>query len=73
MNKTSCVTSVTMQFAEKSLVTCLICTKTVKKMYTLKSDINTYSSLENNIQEMAKSQKQTHTYAEAAMLNCNKK
>ena len=41
----------------ESLVTCLICTKTVKNMCTLEFDINTYSSLENNIQEMAKSQK----------------
>ena len=45
----------------ESLVTCLICTKTVKKMCTLKFDINTYSSLENNIQEMAKSQKRHQT------------
>ena len=45
----------------ESLVTCLICTKTVKKNCTLKFDINTYSSLENNIQEMAKSQK-TNSY-----------
>ena len=45
----------------ESLVTCLICMKTVKKMCTLKFDINTYSSLENNIQEMAKSQK-TNSY-----------
>ena len=44
----------------ESLVTCLICMKTVKKC-TLKFDINTYSSLENNIQEMAKSQK-TNSY-----------
>ena len=45
----------------ESLVTCLICMKTVKKMCTLKFDINTYSSPENNIQEMAKSQK-TNSY-----------
>ena len=41
----------------ESIVTWLICTKTVKKMCTLKCDINTYSSPENNIQEMVKSQK----------------
>ena len=41
----------------ESLVTYLICMKTVKKMCTLTFDINTYSLLENNIQEMAKSQK----------------
>ena len=45
----------------ESLVTCLICTKTVKKVCTLKCDINTCSSLENNTQEMAKSQK-TNSY-----------
>ena len=43
------------------LVTCLICTKPCEKKCTLKFDINTYSSLENNIQEMAKSQK-TNSY-----------
>ena len=41
----------------ESLVICLICTKTVKKNCTLKLDTKTYSSLENNIQEMAISQK----------------
>ena len=45
----------------ESLVTCLICMKTVAKMCTLKFDVSTYSSLENNIQEMAKSQK-TNSY-----------
>ena len=41
----------------ESLVTCLICTKIGKKNCTLKPDTNTYSSIENNIQGMAKSQK----------------
>ena len=41
--------------------TCLICTKNCEKNCTLKLDTNTYSSLENNIQEMAKSQK-TNSY-----------
>ena len=50
-----------MQFARESLLTCLICTKCVTKKCTLKFDMNTYSSLENNIQKMAKSQK-TNTY-----------
>ena len=45
----------------ESLVTCLICTKTVGKKCTLKFDSNTYSSQENNIQEMEKSQK-TNSY-----------
>ena len=45
----------------ESLVTCLICTKSVTKKCTLKFDMNTYSSLENNIQEIAKSQK-TNSY-----------
>ena len=39
----------------ESLVTCLTCMKTTKKMCTLKFGMNKYSSLENNIQEMAKS------------------
>ena len=51
-----------------SLVTCLICMKTVKKVY-IEFDINTYSSLENNIQDMAKSQK-TNSYI---CKSCNKK
>ena len=45
----------------ESLVTCLRCTKTMKKMCTLKFDMNRYSLLEHNIQEMAKSQK-TNSY-----------
>ena len=45
MNKTSYVTSVTMQFS-KSLVTCLTCGKTMKKMCTFKSDMNKYFSLQ---------------------------
>ena len=45
----------------ESLVTCLICTKSVTIKCTLKFDMNTYSSLENNIQEMTKSQK-TNSY-----------
>ena len=47
----------------ESLVACLICTKTMKKMCTL----------EHNMQQMAKSQKITVTYAKAAMKNYNKK
>ena len=54
MNKTSYVTSVTMQFDRESLVTCLTCRRNYKKMCTLKFDMNKYSSLKNNIQEMAK-------------------
>ena len=45
----------------ESLVTCLTCMKTMKKMCTLKLDMYRYSSLEHNIQEMAKSQK-TNSY-----------
>ena len=45
----------------ESLVTCLTSTKTMKKMCTLKFDMDKYSSLENNIQEMAKSQR-TNSY-----------
>ena len=39
----------------ESLVTCLTCDKTMKKMLTLKFDIDKYSSLENTILEMLKS------------------
>ena len=45
----------------ESLATCLTCTKTMKKMCTLKFGMNKYSSLQNNIQEMAKSQR-TNSY-----------
>ena len=44
-------------FCRESLVTCLTCMKTMKKMCTLKFDINKYCSLEKNIHEMAKSQR----------------
>ena len=44
-----------------SLVTCLTCRKTMKKMNTLKCDMNKYSSLQNKIQEMAKAQR-TNSY-----------
>ena len=43
------------------LVICLTCMKMMKKMCTLKFDMNKYSSLQNNIQEMAKSQR-TNSY-----------
>ena len=56
----------------ESLVTCLTGMKMMKKMCTLKFDMNKYASLENNIQEKAKSQKPTLIYAKAAMYNCNK-
>ena len=39
------------------LVTCVICTKTMTKICTLKFDSNRYTSLEQNIQEMVKSHK----------------
>ena len=38
----------------ETLVTCLRCTKTMTKICTLKFDINRYTSLEQNIKEMAK-------------------
>ena len=41
----------------ETLVTCVRCTKTMKKICTLKFDINRYTSLEYNIQEIAKLQK----------------
>ena len=55
----------------ESLVTCLTCRKTMKKMCTLKFDMNKYSSLQNKILEMAKSQRTTLTYARAATYNSN--
>ena len=39
----------------ESLVTCLTCDKTMKTMFTLKFDMDRYSSLENTILEMLKS------------------
>ena len=42
---------------KETLVTCVICTKTMTKICTLKFDSNRYTSLEQNIQEMAKSHK----------------
>ena len=39
----------------ESLVTCLMCDKTMRKMLTFKFDIDKYSPLENTIQEMLKS------------------
>ena len=41
----------------ETLVTCLRCTNTMTKICTLKFDINRHTSLEQNIQEMAKSHK----------------
>ena len=60
-----------MKFVENPLLHIWYVWKLCKKC-TLKLDINTCSSLENNIHEMAKSQKTNFTYAKAAMLNCNK-
>ena len=42
---------------KETLVTCLRCTKTMTNICTLKFDSNRYTSLEQNIQEMAKSHK----------------
>ena len=44
----------------ESLVTSLTCDKTMKKMLTLKFDMDKYSSLENTTQEMMKSNRTTH-------------
>ena len=44
----------------KSLVTCLTCGKTVKKMLTLKFDVDKYSLLENTTLEMLKSKRTNH-------------
>ena len=57
----------------ESLVTCLTCMKMMKKMCTLKFDMNKYSSLENNIQDMGKiTESQLLHIAKPAMYNCNK-
>ena len=53
-----------MQFSE-SLLLHVLCVRKVLKMFTLKFDINEYSSLQNKILEMPKS-KRTVTYASAA-------
>ena len=45
----------------ESLVTCLTCGKTMNKMSTYKFDMNKYSSLQNEILEMPKSQR-TNSY-----------
>ena len=44
----------------ESLVTCLTCDKTKKKMLTLKFDMDKYSSLENTILEILKSNRTNH-------------
>ena len=43
------------------LVTCLTCGKTVENMCTFKFDMNKYSSLQNQVLEMPKSQR-TNSY-----------
>ena len=52
----SYVTSVTMQFSE-SLLLHGWCEKTMKKMFTLKFDMEKYSWLQNKILEMPKSKR----------------
>ena len=44
----------------ESLVTCLTCDRTMKKMLTLKFDMDKYSSLENTTLEMLKSNRTNH-------------
>ena len=44
----------------ESLVTCLTCDITMKKMLTLKFDMDKYSSLENTILQMLKSNRTNH-------------
>ena len=41
----------------QSLVTCMTCDKTMKKMWTLKFDMDKYSLLENKTQQMLKSKR----------------
>ena len=54
----------------ESLVTCLAYDRTMKKLLTLKFDKDKYSSLENKIPEMLKSDR-TVIYARAATYNSN--
>ena len=56
---------------KESLVTCLTCDKTMKKMLTLKFDMDKYSVLENKTQEMLNHTEQTLIYARAATYNSN--
>ena len=42
---------------KETLVTCVICTKTMTNICTLKFDSNRYTSLEQHIQDIAKSHK----------------
>ena len=44
----------------ESLVTCLTCDNSMKKMLTLKFDMDKYSSLENTTLEMLKSNRTNH-------------
>ena len=60
MNKIICNKFHNAIFRE-SLVTCLTCDKTMKKMLTLKFDMDKYSSLENTTLEMLKSNR-TNNY-----------
>ena len=46
-----------------SLVICLTCDKTMNKMFTVKFDMDKYSSLENTIVEMLNQTERTVTYA----------
>ena len=55
----------------ESLVTCLTCDKTMKKMLTLKFDMDKYSSLENTILEMLKSNRTNHYICKSCHYNSN--
>ena len=54
-------------------VTCLRCTKTMKKICRLKFDMNRYTSLEQTYKKWENHRKLTVTYAKADIKNCNKK
>ena len=55
----------------ESHVTYLACDKTMKKMFTLKFDMDKYSSLENTILEILKSNRMNHYICKSCHLNSN--
>ena len=55
----------------QSLVKCLICDKTMKKMLTLKFDKDKYALLENKTQQILKTNKTNCYICKAATYNSN--
>ena len=59
--------------SRESLVTCLTCDKTIKKMFTLKFDMDKYSSLEKKILEMLRSNRTTCYICKSCLLQLQPK